>query len=106
MISDAGVWVYVLLALVAANLPWLSERLWFIQVPKSGVKPVWARLVEWWLLYLVVGAIGLGLERQMTGGVHEQAWEFFAITFCLFMVFALPGFIFRHDLLKLLRRRA
>ncbi|MDD3517900.1 MAG: DUF2818 family protein [Chromatiales bacterium] len=104
--ADTAVWLFLLLALVAANLPWLSERVLFVLTPEAGVKPVWVRLGEWLMLYLVVGAIGLGLERQVTGGIHGQEWEFYAITFCLFMVFALPGFIFRHDLLKLLRRRA
>ena len=52
-----------------------------------------------------VGAIGLGLERRLTGEIYAQDWEFYAVTLALFIVFALPGFIFRYDLLKHLRRR-
>jgi hypothetical protein len=36
----------------------------------------------------------------MTGQLHTQDWEFYATSFCLFIVFALPGFIYRHDFLN------
>jgi hypothetical protein len=85
-------------AVAAANLPWLSERfLLLINLPGDR-KGVWHRLIEWLLLYLLVGAISIGLEKKVTGSIHTQDWEFFVVTFCLFLVFALPGFIYRHDL--------
>lgn len=70
---------------------------------ESG-KRVWMRLLEWLLLYFIVGGLALGLESKATGGLHSQNWEFYAVTFCLFIVFALPGFIYRHDLRHLLER--
>lgn len=95
---------YFLVALVAANLPWLSERLFLvIKLPKE--KPVWYRLLEWMILYFVVGAIGLALEKQATGEIYPQDWEFYAVTASLFLVFAFPGFIYRYDLRRLLRSR-
>ena len=63
------------------------------------------RLLEWLLLYMLVGLFGLGFEKKVTGESHLQDWEFYAVTFCLFLVFALPGFIYRHDLKKHLDRR-
>ena len=50
------------------------------------------------LLYFLVGGIATGLEKKTMGEIHQQEWEFYAVTFCLFLVFALPGFIYRHDL--------
>ena len=102
--SGGIVWLYLVVALVAANLPWLSERIFFVRRP-AGEKSPWLRLLEWLVLYFVVGAIGLGLERRLTGEIYAQDWEFYAVTLALFIVFALPGFIFRYDLLKHLRRR-
>lgn len=97
--------VVALFALVAANLPWLSDRVFFVFTPKQE-KSVWMRLLEWLVLYFITGAIALGLESRLMGQLHKQTWEFYAVTFSLFIVFALPGFIWRYDLRKLLRQRS
>lgn len=96
--APALVWMLLVLALIAANLPWLSERVFFVLPAKGGVKRAGVRLLEWLTLYFVIGFIALGLEQQLTGEHHHQNWEFYAINFFLFLVFALPGFIYRYDL--------
>ena len=103
-LADNFVWIYLLAAFVVANLPWLSERLFFV-VPLTQGKSAWWRLLEWLVLYLIMGAIGFGLEWKVTGGTHAQDWEFYAVTFSLFLVFAFPGFIWRYDLSRYFRRR-
>jgi len=97
MTSAAAIWILLALAIIAANLPWMSERVLFIWTPQQAKSP-WARLGEWLMLYFLVGGIALGLEQKSMGNIHTQNWEFYAVTFCLFLVFALPGFIYRHDL--------
>ncbi len=97
MTADVAIWLLLVFAVVAANLPWLSERLFFIRELPGG-KPAWVRLLEWLVLYFVVGGIAIGLERKTLGNIHDQGWEFYVVTLCLFLVFALPGFIYRHDL--------
>lgn len=104
MASTAAIWLLLAVALLAANLPWISSRFLLVLTPPGGHKRVWMRLLEWLLLYFLVGLLALGLERQITGTVHPQDWEFYAVTLCLFVVFALPGFIYRHDLKKHLDR--
>lgn len=100
------VWVFILAAFIAANLPWLSERFFFlVSPPNRGPKRPWMRLLEWLVLYFVVGGLAMGLEKKYTGLIHHQGWEFYVVTFCLFLVFALPGFIYRHDLRHHLDRR-
>jgi hypothetical protein len=47
------------------------------------------------VLYLVVGAFGFMLEAR-AGNRFEQGWQFYAITFSLFVVFAFPGFAFQY----------
>jgi uncharacterized membrane protein len=98
-------WVVVILALVAANLPWVSERFVFLFPAPGGRKKPWMRLLEWAILMFVVGLTAVGLEKKATGNVYPQDWEFYAVGVCLFVVFALPGFIYRHELRKLLDRR-
>lgn len=93
-----SVWAVLILALIGANLPWLSDRILFVYAPKSGGKPAWVRLLEWLLMYFVVGLIALGLEQKLHGQPHSQDWEFYAVNLFLFLVFALPGFIYRYDL--------
>ena len=93
----------LVIAAVAANLPWLSERFLFVWRPAVGKKE-WMRLLEWLVLYGLVGLIAVGLERKAYGDVHPQSWEFYVVTLCLFLVFALPGFVYRHILSRLLQR--
>lgn len=88
-------WFVILLAVLAANLPFLNERVFSIIPIRSDVKPFWLRLVELIVLYAVVGAIAYLLESR-AGNVFTQRWEFYAVTGCLFIVLAYPGFVFRY----------
>ncbi|HFD80580.1 MAG TPA: DUF2818 family protein [Gammaproteobacteria bacterium] len=97
MTSTTAIWLLLIVAVLAANLPWLSERILFLWKPKRP-KSAWTRLGEWLLLYFLVGGIALGLEQKTLGDIHPQDWEFYVVTFCLFLVFALPGFLYRHEL--------
>lgn len=100
MTESSVFWVLLLVAFVAANLPWLSER--FLLVLKLN-KNAWCRWLEWLVCYGLTGGLSLALEHKMTGELHEQQWEFYVATLCLFVVFALPGFIYHYDLKKLLK---
>jgi Na+(H+)/acetate symporter ActP len=92
--SAAG-WFIVLLALAGANLPFLNQRL-FAAVPmRAPRKSAWIRIGEMIVLYFVVGALGFMLEAR-AGNRFDQGWQFYAITFSLFVVFAFPGFTFQY----------
>jgi hypothetical protein len=88
-------WFVILLALCAANLPFVNERLFGLIGLGRPVKPAWVRLAELVALYFVVGGVAWGLEARI-GNVFSQRWEFYAITACLFLVLAYPGFVFRY----------
>lgn len=96
--------IFLIIAFIAANLPWISERLFGLFPLKSDVKSAWLCIFEWFGLYLLIGMIALGLEKKFTSEIQPQDWEFYASTLCLFLVFALPGFIYRFDLKHLLQR--
>lgn len=98
MSLNLAVLILLGVAVLAANLPWMSERVLFVFPAPGGAKSAWLRLVEWLVLYFLVGGIALGLEQKSFGERHAQDWEFYAVTLCLFLVFALPGFIYRYDL--------
>lgn len=100
-----AVGLLLLAALAAANLPWLSDRWLFFLAPPGGRKRAWMCWVEWALMFVLVGLLALGLERRYTGTLHPQDWEFYTVVICLFLVFALPGFIYRYELRPHLRRR-
>lgn len=93
-------WMTLLLisSIVAANLPWLSERFFFIFTPPNAHKAIWMRLLEWFCLFILFLIGALGIEKKLMGGNYQQGWEFYVVLFCLFLVFALPGFLYRHDL--------
>jgi hypothetical protein len=104
MSDQYAVWLLLGMAFVSANLPWLSDRVLFVRQPASGQKSPWMRLLEWLLLYFLLGGIALGIEQKITGGTHAQDWEFYAVTLCLFLIFALPGFIYHVELKTQLAR--
>jgi Protein of unknown function (DUF2818) len=92
--QSASVWLVIVLALLAANLPFLSQRLLAV-VPLAAGKNLAIRLAELVLMYLVVGGIGLLLEKRL-GQIAPQGWEFYAITGTLFITLAFPGFVWRY----------
>ncbi|MBN3766642.1 DUF2818 family protein [Burkholderia sp. Ac-20365] len=92
--SAAG-WFIVLLALVGANLPFLNQRVFGFVPLKAARKSAWIRIGELIVLYFIVGALGFMLEAR-AGNRFEQGWQFYAITFSLFIVFAFPGFTFQY----------
>ena len=96
--------VFLIIAFLAANLPWITERLFGLIALKSVKKSAWVSLAEWFVLYFLVGLVALGLEKKFTSEIYPQDWEFYASTLCLFLVFALPGFIYRFDLKRLLKK--
>jgi hypothetical protein len=88
-------WFVILLAALAANVPFLNERLFGLVPVSSGGKSMWIRLGELIVLYFLVRGAGYLLEARM-GNAFPQHWEFYAITACLFLVLAYPGFVFRY----------
>jgi Protein of unknown function (DUF2818) len=92
--QSASVWLVIVLALLAANLPFVSQRLLAV-VPLSGGKNLAIRFAELVLMYFVVGGIGLVLEKRL-GQIAPQGWEFYAITGTLFVTLAFPGFVWRY----------
>lgn len=87
--------ILLALALVAANLPFFNERLFALLPFKSGVKNLGWRLLELVVLYFAVGAFAIFLEGRQ-GPIQHQKWEFYAVTACLFLVFAYPGYVLRY----------
>ncbi|MDO8037643.1 MULTISPECIES: DUF2818 family protein [unclassified Janthinobacterium] len=97
-------WLVIALGILGANLPFLNEKL-FAAVPlkktaqadggKGWRKPLALRLLEMVILYFIVGAVAFALEARIGNG-FPQTWEFYAITGCLFLVLAFPGFVTRY----------
>jgi len=94
-----SVWLVVLIALAAANTPFVTSRFMGVLSLKKP-KSLGVRLAELVVFYLLAGSIGLLFEKR-AGQIAPQTWEFYAITGALFLTFAFPGFIYRY----LLKRR-
>lgn len=63
-------------------------------------KSLMDRFIELTVLFFLVGLLGVAFEASM-GNVFPQGWEFYAITYSLFLVLGYPGFVLRY----LLKRR-
>lgn len=95
MSATASAWFVIVLAAIAANLPFVNERLFAVIPVKNRRKPFWMRLCELVALYALVGGVAYALEKSI-GSVQRQGWQFYAITACLFLVLAYPGFVHRY----------
>jgi hypothetical protein len=84
----------ILLALLAANVPFVNQRILLLG-PQRCSKPLLWRLAELVVLYFVVGGVGLALENH-GGQIAPQGWEFYAVTGTMFVTLAFPGFVYRY----------
>ncbi|OUR72078.1 hypothetical protein A9Q92_00640 [Methylophaga sp. 42_8_T64] len=85
---------------IVANLPWLNERV-FCVYRLHRAKRVIVRLVETIVLYIISLLIAVAAELQFSGDIYPQTWEFFTVTFCMFLVLAVPGVIYRYQWLAM-----
>lgn len=99
-------WVLLIFAVVSANYPWLSNRVFFVLPEPERGKSGWMRLLEWCASAALCLLLGLGLERKLNGVIHTQQWEFYVVSAVFFMVLAMPGFIYHYDLKRYLKRYA
>lgn len=95
MSTATGGWFVILLALFCANLPFLNQRLFAVVPLRLARKPVWIRLAELLVCYAAAGAVGFAVEASR-GGTFTQGWQFYAITACMMLVFAFPGFTWQY----------
>jgi len=91
MTQSAAVWLVLLVALVAANLPYFSPRILLVG-PVRHPKPVWWRMLELAMLAALTLLLGFALEAHL-GQRQPQGWEFYAACICLFVTFGFPGFV-------------
>jgi hypothetical protein len=85
-------WILILVALMAANAAYTSPKFLFFKTLED--KHVGWCLLEMGIWYALIGLIGYSLE-SMIGNVFPKRWEFFAVSLCLFLVAAFPGFTWR-----------
>jgi hypothetical protein len=94
MTQTASVWLVIGLVLVAANIPFITQRflgVWTLAIEKSLA----LRLLELLIFYFAAGLMAWALEKNM-GQNAPQGWEFYAITASVFLTFAFPGFVYRY----------
>ncbi|MBA4344606.1 MAG: DUF2818 domain-containing protein [Methylibium sp.] len=94
MNQSAFVWLLLALMLLAANLPYISNRVLLVG-PKLNPKPFAWRALELLLLAALSLAAGMLFEWHL-GQRHPQGWEFYAAVLCLFVTLGFPGFVWRY----------
>jgi hypothetical protein len=85
--------IIIILSLILANTPWLTTNFLFFFAKENKTLPL--MLFEVLVMYFIWGIFLIGVEKQVVGNVHDQDWEFYTITFFLFIVFSFPGFIYK-----------
>ena len=97
MTGQNTVVLLLLVALLAANLPWLNERVFALVPLRSGSKPFWLRLAEWVLGFVLVALLAWRLElgcqisvsaflglAECPGELHPKSWEFLTVVIVLY----------------------
>jgi Protein of unknown function (DUF2818) len=87
---NAAFW---LAAWLAASLPWLNQRAFGVAMQwptPSHRKPLWLTAFESLLLYGLVYIVMFFVEAQR-GQRADQAWQFWVIALCLWVVLAFPA---------------
>jgi len=97
MTLDIAVWLLLVVAIVLSNIPWIFENKIFLFIAAPS-KSIIISIGEWFLYFLLTGIFAYLLELKSMGHVQPQEWEFYTITFFMFMIFAFPGFIYRFNL--------
>lgn len=93
LVPSWAVWLVLATAIVAANLPFVNQRL-FVLGPRKAPKPILWHVVEMVVYLGIVTAIGRMVEAQVSQAV-PQRWEFYAVWGCIFLTFGFPGFVWR-----------
>jgi hypothetical protein len=86
--------VVLVAALIAANLPFVNERL-FVLGPRREVKSAAWRVLELLVYAAAVALLGRGIEANL-GQASPVRWEFVAVWLCVFLTLAFPGFVWRY----------
>ncbi|MBQ0931351.1 DUF2818 family protein [Ideonella sp. 4Y16] len=94
MSAGAATWLVVAVALLAANLPFVNERL-FVVGPRRAPKAFGWRLLELVVAGGLTLLLGSALEASL-GQRAPQGWEFYAAWTCLMLTLASPGFVWRY----------
>lgn len=84
--------LYLLLMLLLANIGWLSDKWLGVY---GQMQSLWHRFAVLIPAYFITLAVAYLLERSVMGQVWPQGWEFYSVTFCLFLVLSFPGFVYR-----------
>jgi hypothetical protein len=92
MMQQEFIWGYLLLCLLLATLPWVTNRL-FVLI-KLANKSFVMRLLEWVVYAFIALMVGWGLEYQLTGTIQAQDWEFYVSTLFMFTIMSFPGLIY------------
>lgn len=90
----SAIWV-ILAGLVLATLPMLGDRSVFAIPLLKSSKSAWVRVLEFVIAYAIWILVGRLLEVQV-GQVNKQGWQFYVVTFLLFIVAAFPAFAWRY----------
>tara|TARA_Y100000022_G_scaffold189334_1_gene188527 strand:- start:16510 stop:16791 length:282 start_codon:yes stop_codon:yes gene_type:complete len=88
------IFLIILIALFLSNIPWFSNNL-FIIFPLKNPKSIVLVFFEIIINYFIVGFFVIFIEKQVIGNIHPQGWEFYVVTFFLFIVLSSPGFIYK-----------
>lgn len=91
---ETSVWVVIILALVGANIPFLSHRRFGI-FKSENKKKASIHFFELTIYFFLIGFISLLLEKNI-GKIYSQRWEFYALSAALFLTLAFPGFVYRY----------
>lgn len=101
MSLNIAVLTVIMMEIIFANMPFISERFFgVIPIKRGRVKLFWQRLLEWAILGLIAFGIAQFLEAHINLTPYPQTGEFFWVLVITHVTLAFPGFAYRYLWLK------
>ncbi|MFM2344819.1 MAG: hypothetical protein RLZZ210_1431 [Pseudomonadota bacterium] len=76
-------------SILLANLPFIINISIF-----NKIKSI--RLIIWLAFYISLIFFSFFLENQQYGNVYKKEWDFYAITFCIYIILGYPSIIWQY----------
>lgn len=90
-----SVWLVIGAGVLLSNAPFVLDRLLLVRLTNGAARAGW-RSISLLVAYGAFMGLALFAEHRLHGGLYGKHWEFWVVTFSLFLVSAFPGFVWRY----------
>ncbi len=84
-----NIFILMIASVLLSNLPFIINLSVF-----NTIKA--ARVFIWLIFYILLLFLSFMLEKQEYGNLYKKEWDFYAITFCIYIILGYPSIIWQY----------